>query len=64
MAKDRAVADIESDITQTFLVRLTQSKDVPANVIADLKRLLAGESLPIAEQLTELYAAGAESQPT
>lgn len=48
---------IESDVLVTFMGHLTEAKDVPAAVAAELGIMLAQEKLPKPDELVELYSA-------
>lgn len=49
------MADIESEVLDTFLAALTDVDDVPPQVTESLSRLLAADKLPKPDQLVALY---------
>lgn len=50
------MADIESEVLETFLTQLATLEDVPPQVAESLATLLAADKLPKPEQLAALYA--------
>lgn len=49
------MADIESEVLDTFLAALTDVDDVPPQVTESLARLLAADKLPKPDQIVALY---------
>lgn len=50
------MANIESEVLETFLGQLQNTEAVPSGVAEQLGTLLAADKLPKAEQLAALYA--------
>lgn len=57
------MAGIESEVLTTFLDRLKESPEVPAELVDQLVVALGQEKLPKAEELAAMYVAGTGDRP-
>lgn len=58
------MAGIEWDVLTTFLVRLKESGEVPAELVDEFSAALTEQKLPNADELAAMYAAGSGDRLT